>query len=209
MAADIRSMRKILDDLESALQAQTPPMTAAFAEPATEAEIREAERRLEITFPDDLTSFLLCANGQQTDEDDIYPAGDFIIPRMKVAPDIPELSAWGQLLQLDKIVTFTQYQFEIEEFGLDEGRILYGPVVNHTRQIILTQADDPVSIALDLQPAEGGRYGQVVSCNDQPDYLLYLAPDLASFLQRLVDGYRSKRFQQAEDGTVSEAQSGG
>lgn len=203
MTANLEAMRKLLDDLEAALQAQSPPMTAKFAKPATEAAIRKAEEDLETTFPDDLRVFLLCANGQKTDKDGIYPAGDFIVPSMKFVPGGSELSAWGFFLQLDKIVEHTGYQYELSEYDDDdEGRKYFGPVAYHHRQIILTQADDPVSIALDLQPAEGGQVGQVITFNDQPDYTAWLAPSLSVFLQMMVDGYRAGRFQRHEDGTT-------
>jgi len=73
----------------------------------------------------------------------------------------------------------------------------------HHKHIILTIADDPVSLALDLQPAPGGHVGQVVTINDQPDYTACLAPNLSSYLRLLIDGFRAGRYKQ-EYGTLTE-----
>ena len=197
-------MQDLLTELEAALQAQTPPLTAAFAAPATEAAIRDAEEKLGVSLPEDLRQFLLCANGQQT-RDGIYPAGDFIVPRLRFGKGEWEMSAWGQFLSLDKIVEHTQYHFELDQYPEDDaGRVLVGPVSAHHRHIIITMADDPVSLALDLQPAPGGHVGQVVTFNDQPDYTACLAPSLSSFLRRLIEGFRAGRYQSRGDGVLTE-----
>jgi len=196
-------MQNLLTELESALQSQTPAMTAAWADPATEEAIREAEAALDVSFPDDLRAFLLSADGQTVA--DYAPVGNFIVPRMPFAPDVSDLSAWGYFLSLSQIVEQTQYYREIaEESGDDEGRQYFGPVAAHHQHILITSSDDPVSIGLDLQPAEGGHVGQVVTINDQPDHTAVLAPSLSAFLQRLVDGYRARRFRREEDGTMTE-----
>lgn len=197
-------MQALLTELDSVLQAQSPPLTAAFADPATQDAIRAAEHKLGISFPADLRAFLLCANGQKT-KDGIYPVGDFIVPRIRFGSGKWHLSAWGQFLSLDKIVEHTQYHFELDKFPEDdEGRVLVGPVKAHHKHIILTMADDPVSLALDLQPAKGGHVGQVVTINDQPDYTACLAPSLSTYLRLLIDGFRDGRYKRQKDGTLTE-----
>ena len=197
-------MQSLLTDLETVLQSQTPPLTATFADPATEDAIREAEDKLDATFPEDLRAFLLCANGQRT-EDGIYPVGNFVVPRIRFAPGGWGLSAWGHFLGLEQIVEHTLYHYELDEYeNDDEGREFIGPVAAHYRHIIISAADDPVSIGLDLRPAKGGQIGQVVTINDQPDYTACLAPSLSAFLRLLIDGYRAGRFKREEDGTLTE-----
>lgn len=197
-------MQHLLTELEAALQAQSPPLAAGFAEPATEEAIREAEHKLGVSFPEDLRAFLLCANGQKT-KDGLYPVGNFIVPRMRIGPGEWDLSAWGQFLCLDKIVEQTQYHFELAEFiEIGEGRVLIGPVTEHHKHIILTMADAPVALGLDLQPAAGGHLGQVVTINDQPEFTACLAPNLSSYLRVLIDGFRAGRYKQQADGTLTE-----
>ncbi|HUT88836.1 MAG TPA: SMI1/KNR4 family protein [Thermoguttaceae bacterium] len=197
-------MQDLLSELEAALQSQTPPLTAAFADPANEDAIREAENELMIAFPEDLRAFLLRADGQQS-KDGIYPVGNLIVPRIRFAAGEFGLSAWGHFLRLEKIVEHSQYHRELEEFeDDDDDREYIGPVTAHHKHIIITEADDPVSLALDLQPAEGGHVGQVVTINDQPDCTACLAPSLSSFLRMLIDGYRGGRYTQEEDGTLTE-----
>lgn len=198
-----RLMQELLNKLEAALQAQTPSMTAAFAKPATDGQIRRAEESLEVTFPDDLRAFLRCANGQKL-KDGIYPTGNFIVPRMHIEGTESEMSAGGHFLGIDGIVEHTGYHRELAEYGDDEERQFIGPVTSHYNHIILTASDDPVALALDLQPGPGGTVGQVVTINDQPDYTACLAPSLTAFLTMLVDGFQQGRFLREQDGTLTE-----
>jgi cell wall assembly regulator SMI1 len=199
-------MQDLLAELEAALKAQSPPLTAAFADPATDDAIRDAERTLSATFPDDLKAFLLCANGQQSQSPrNFTPVGDYIVPRLRFAPGEFALSAWGYFLGVDQIVEQTLYHYELDAYADDdEGRQLFGPVTAHHRHIIITAADDPVSLALDPHPAETGYVGQVVTINDQPDYTAFLAPSLSAFLRTLIDGYQAGRYKRQEDGTFAE-----
>lgn len=200
-------MHKLLAELEAALQSQSPPLTAAFAKPATRDVIRRAEEDLGVPFPKDLREFLLCADGQRCEGH--TPVGDYIVPRMKVGPKQSKLSAWGYLLSVKQIVEQTRYHRERGEFEEDErGRRLYGPVTLHHEHLIITDADAPAQLALDPRPAEGGHIGQVVTFNDQPDYTACLAPSLSAFLRLLIDGFRAGRFRKEEDGTLSEVRIG-
>lgn len=198
-------MRELLEELEAALQSQSPPRTAAFAKPATEDAIRKAERNLDATFPDDLRRFLLCANGQRVNKHG-NPIGDFIVPSIRFAPGMWGWSAWGHFVPLREIVEGTRWQYELAELDPDEydGRKFIGPVRSHYKHIIITRSDDAFCLALDPKPARGGRIGQVVTYNDQPEYTGYLARDLSTFLQMLVNGYREGRFQRDENGTYKE-----
>lgn len=197
-------MQKLLTQLEAALQAQTPALSAKFADAATEAEIRDAEEKLKVRFPADLRAFLLCANGQKTPEG-FYPEGSFVVPRIRFSSEIDCVSAWGYFLQLDKIVEQTLCYRELAEMGdTDEYRKFFGPVKAHHNHILITGADDPVSIALDLDPADGGHVGQVVTINDQPDVTAFLAPSLSFFFLILSEGFLAGRYRQEVDGTLSE-----
>ena len=122
-------MQELLEELEAALQSQSPPATAAFDKPATEDAIRKAERRLDTKFPDDLRRFLLCANGQRVDRHG-YPIGDFIVPSIRYAPGKWGWSAWGHFLPLRGIVEGTRWQYELAQLDPDEsdGRKFIGPV---------------------------------------------------------------------------------
>jgi cell wall assembly regulator SMI1 len=196
-------MQDLLRELEAALQAQVPPLTAAFAPPATATAINRAEQKLDTRFPEDLKAFLLCANGQRSTG--LTPQGDYIVPRLRFVADVDELSAWGYFLGVEEIVEQTLFHRQRDEYPEDdEGRVFVGPVTAHHRHLIITAADDPVSLALDLLPAEGGQVGQVVTINDEPDYTAVLAPDLTSLLRMLIEGYRAGRFRGQEDGTLSD-----
>lgn len=201
----IAIMQNRIESLDRALQAQTPPLTANFKGPASRAAIEKAETRLGVNFPKELKAYLLCANGQKLGRDRIYPSGDIIVPQIRFRKGSRGLSAWGQFLQLHKIVEFTRCEFELDQYPDDDlGRELIGPVTAHHRHIIISMADDPCSIGVDLQPGEGGRVGQIVTIEDQPDYTACIAPSLSSFLRLLADGYLAGRFQRTGFGTIAE-----
>ena len=99
----ITIMQNRIDNLDRALRAQTPPLKANFKDPVSRSTIEKAEKQLGVNFPKELKAYLLCANGQRLGRDRIYPSGDFIVPQIRFRRGPRGLSAWGQLLQLDKL----------------------------------------------------------------------------------------------------------
>lgn len=196
-------MKAIFDDLTNVLSKLHPPINPKFAAPANEQAIRQAEAALNVEFVDDLKAFLLCADGQAPDG--YWFAGDPILPRLRFGPAPEQLSAWGCLLGADKIVEHTLAFREIVEEMEGEEYESHGPAHYHAQYIIISAAEDPVTLGIDLRPQEGGTVGQIVTISDQPNDVAVIAPSLKEFLRAIADGYRDGRFKLRENGTWCDA----
>lgn len=98
-------------------------------------------------------------------------------------------------------------QFHLAEHGAhgrEFGDTLTGPVQDHGRFVYLTSAEDPVSLALDLFPADGGQIGQIVSISDFPGQIAWVAPSLSALLSRYLDGYRTAKYRITSLSVLSE-----
>ena len=178
-----------------------------FAPPATERKLRTAEKALGLEFPASLRAFYLCANGQRGEEFDYQ--GEPVVPRVRFAPGWEGLSAWGWFASLSRLVELTEYfreaMEETECYALDdEGVVCHGPTKAHRSYLLFTDAEDPLTLALDLQPEPGGTFGQVVTLNEQPNHIAVLAPSLEAFFEMLIEGYGNGRFVKQEIGHWSE-----
>lgn len=201
-------MKNIIEQLTVALKTCDPPLDPGFAGPANEEALRRAEATLNVQFGDDLKAFLLCANGQQNDGTWQTFAttftGDPIVPGLRFGPASEHFSAWGWLLGVEGIVKYTLAFRQIVEINHDEQYESHGPAGFHDRYILISAADDPVSLGIDLQPRKGGIPGQIVTINDQPNHVAVIAPNLEAFLRTVADGYRDGRFKLQQNGTWCE-----
>lgn len=199
-------MQELLKRLHERLAALS--IDPKFAPPATDEELRAAEEALCVAFPSSLRELYLCANGQLGElwSYETEP----IVPRFRFAPGWEGLSAWGWLCPLARVVELTQlYREEMDENGCfewdDEGVVCHGPAKAHKSYIQFTDADDPLTLALDLQPEPGGAFGQVVTLNEQPNHIAVIAPSLEAFFEMMVEGYGNGRFTKQKIGNWSEA----
>lgn len=195
-------MKLLLDEYSKALASLPQPMEARFAPPAGTDSLRRAEEALGCQLPGSLAEFLLAADGQQSDG--YAPLGDYIIPSIRFAPGEEGLSAWGYFLGLEAITELSLGKWEDYE-GEDPGDIeCFGPVVPHYRHLHLSSSTDDMGVCCDLQPAEGGRLGQIVTVNGSPDRIACLAPTMEEFIRIIIDGIRRGRFRQV-NGILVEA----
>lgn len=121
----------------------------------------------------------------------------------RFGPEPVHFSAWGWLLGIEQIVDLTLWYRDLAEENEDEKYECRGPACFHGDYIQLVSSTNPTSIAIDPRPLEGGTIGQVVAINDQPNYVVVLAPSLREFLRSIADGYDNGRFQY-RDGVWSE-----
>jgi cell wall assembly regulator SMI1 len=176
--------------LESHLKRHAPPeVLHTLNTPATARQIRNAEKQIGMTFPDELVESLLVHNGQ-------------------VAVDVPLVpeeyekgrGSWiatvGILMDLDTIVGNTKFYQQVDratmrrEAAHGENR---GPLRRdgNWSWIVYVNSDGDV-LALDLNPAPGGSVGQVVSRT--LGALTVLAPSYRAWFEQLVERYESGRY---------------
>ena len=171
-----------------------PPLVAGLNAPAHSSEIWNAERELDVEFPEDLRELLLCANGQPYQTATV----SLFIPGYRFADTgWRGRASYGWLLDADQIAQRTKWtREEYEQFAgsHDETFELTGPVYFHNRFIDFTASENSDNLVLDLMPAPGGSVGQVVMMSTQPCHLAVLAPSIASFLDLIIDGFSQHRF---------------
>jgi cell wall assembly regulator SMI1 len=186
------SMQLTVRELCHAIARLDPPIEPRLRAPASEEEIRSAEKKLGLVFPVDLKHFLLCHNGQE-----FYHAqrgyGDPIVPMLRHTASGQGYSHYwlGGTLE---IVEYTQtYREEWQWFQAEQFEAL-GPARHHDHLIVITGTENADCLVLDLQPEPGGTMGQVVLLCTQPPHIVVVAPDLVTFLQTLAADYRQGRF---------------
>jgi cell wall assembly regulator SMI1 len=186
------SIRDTFCELTRVLGELQPPTDPKFLSPATEDAILAAEAALGLPFPADLKELLLCANGQDFPMGDAYP----IFPMIRFKEGVLGQTSMTWLNSAPSIVEITGYQREEYSMIKDDGPFeTFGPATYHDQVIGFTSTENSDSLIIDLAPAEGGSVGQVVMVRTQPFQLAVLAPNLGEFLQLVLDGYQSGRFQ--------------
>jgi cell wall assembly regulator SMI1 len=176
--------------------------------------IREAERKLNLELPSQLSELLLIADGQKQKRSD-GGRYDFLLPAMKFGSSAYEdhYSDFAYLCGVDEMVENNLLAREVYEImrsdgfefgGPDNPHEKFGPVTAHESMIEISSAGNAASISVDLDPPSGGTYGQLVALNEQPWAVGLLARDLIEYLEILTDGYRSGRFFRHDFGVWSE-----
>lgn len=184
-------MKKTLSDLRNILKALDPPISPKFHKAAKEKDIETAETALGLPFPDELKEFLTCHNGQH-----FFSKGKYIdpfVPMTKVGNHRCSHYWFGSAAE---IVEFTETnRHEYDDYFGGERFDISGPTSYHKDLVVLTTGENPDRLALDMQPKQGGRMGQVVVFSTQPFYVSVIASNLKEYIQNIIDGYREIRFQ--------------
>ncbi len=197
-----RSIRQAFADLVNSLRSLQPPIDAEFNPGTTTEKIKEAELKLGLTFPPQLSELLLIADGQKQQKDD-GSDHDLLLPEMRFGVSDDDFSAYSYFCGVDSIVGNTLLNRQVRQiirsdgFEIDDPEDPYkkfGPVTIHDSIIVISTVDNPAMICVDLDPPPGGTYGQIIALNDQPNSAGVLAADLVEYLDILSAGYRSGRF---------------
>ena len=187
-------MRDLWNRLESYLKKHAPAVLDSLNPPATVREIQEAERELGIRLPSDFTDSLLIHNGQGRD-------GAFVPNEFEEGGFFR--ASFGELAPLSQVVSTTfSMRAAMEEYWRPwtDDFEYDGPIRRdgNWSWIIFIDAGSGNQHALDLQPAEGGHVGQVVSILHDPSAFLFLAPSFRAWFEALVERYETGRYYFAE-----------
>lgn len=186
-------MQSVMRGFCTTIEQLDPPIKPRLRAPALEGDIRSAEKSLGVTFPAELTSFLLCHDGQE-----FYGAeggyGDPLIPMMRQPANGRGYSHYWLCGVNDIVEGTVRYRDDLDCF-IDERFETIGPVRYHDKFIVFTNSENADCLVLDLCPEPGGIVGQVVLYSTQPAELIVLAPNLETYLQSLASDYANGRFQ--------------
>ncbi|THG82314.1 molybdenum cofactor biosynthesis protein MoeA [Pseudomonas sp. A-1] len=165
-------MKQQWERLEAWLKANNPALLADLNPPATDAEIRELEQKLGVTLPADFVACLKVHNGQRGEADWLFDGLEFMSSR-KI---LRRWSIWLDLL-------------ESGDFSDCESRPSSGvrDAWWSAKWIPFTYNGSGDHLCLDLDPAAGGKYGQIIEVwHDQPERTLQ-APGFREWFSAYVD----------------------
>jgi molybdopterin molybdotransferase len=185
----------LMAELSRTLFTLSPPVRPQLQPAVTVDEIRSAEESLGIRFPDELFALLSCHNGQLS-----FLSGEYADPVIPSLRQPTGMLSYYWLAGIEEIVENTLLlRDEYAECVKDEEFEIVGPTRNHDRFVVFTVTENADWLVLDLEPESGGKVGQVVMQCTEPFELIVVADGLASFLQMLIDGYKSGRFKFQSD----------
>ena len=194
-------MQHLFKQLTDVFRSLDPPLDPGFLPPALDEDITAAEAQLELSFPNDLRELLLCANGQNFPDKMPTP----IFPAIRFTSEDMGKTSSTWLNGVNAIVENTGYHREDYEDLKDDGPFeILGPAFYHDQVIAFTATENSDSLVIDLLPGPGGKIGQVTMVCTQPYQIAVLAPDLRSFVNMALDGYKSGRFKVITDGICPE-----
>src|SRR5262245_19345704 len=186
------SMQSTLRELSLAIEQLDPPINPRLRPPATEEEIRFAEKALGLAFPVELRYFLLCHNGQE-----FYSSasgyGDPLIPMMRQPANGNRYSHYW-LCGTAEIVECTVSYRDNHKYFQEERFETFGPARYHDHFIIFTNTENADCLVIDLLPEPEGVVGQVSVFSTQSPEIIVLAPNLETFLRSLAADYKHGRF---------------
>jgi cell wall assembly regulator SMI1 len=111
-----------------------------------------------------------------------------------------QIATWAELAPLDHIVRCTLQQREYMHDGaLAEYAADYefdGPVRRDGdwSWVVFADPGSGDQLGLDLRPADGGQFGQVLSIVHDPPSLFVLAPSYRAWFEALVERYESGQY---------------
>ena len=196
-----RFVRDLWKRLERHLAKHAPAVLPFLNPPATDAAIRAAEKKLGVRLPPDLADSLRVHDGQP-EEAGKPPHPIPLVPAEHTASGVYR-ATWGCLASLSHLVerTLADPGMIPDIASLANDFEYEGPVRRDGvwSWLVFVDSGSGDTLTLDLDPAEGGQVGQVLSSIHDPSCLLVLAPGYREWFETLVTRYESGRYVVAED----------
>ncbi|MGR6342607.1 SMI1/KNR4 family protein [Priestia megaterium] len=143
-------MRQVWNEFEQWLKINRPEVLGTLNEAATESQIAEVEQKMGLKFPQNLRELLMIHNGQQ----DEYVAA---IDNYLLLPLDEIVYTWQTLKELLDGGEFEDFE-EVEPVGPVKKEFWWNP-----RWIPIATNGGGDDICIDLDPAEGGKIGQIIT----------------------------------------------
>lgn len=177
-------MEEILERIENWLRNNAPQVLKTLQSGASKGQISELEEFLAVKFPDDVKSLYLIYNGQSSFDCGLLDDLEFLsLERIK-----DEWSVWKELLD-DGIFQDDDGQDQGSNPDLGIRNVWWSP-----QWIPLTYDGSGNHYCLDLNPAEGGTNGQIITMWHDDDERKIVAPGFRAWLQQYADGLESGQF---------------
>lgn len=193
----VKDMQEIWTRIEIWLQANAPEIFDAIQVGASDAQIEELAEVLSVDLPEDFKSLYRICNGQLDYSYGAIEGRELLsLDRIK-----EEWIVWKELIDCGDFK---------DENGKDQGCDPDPGIQNvwmSEKWIPLTWDGAGNHYCLDLDPAEGGTFGQIITmCHDAP-YREIIAPSLRDWLTQYAAGLESGKFILSEEYGIIEADS--
>lgn len=179
-----KSMQEIWVQIESWMRANAPKALDVLQPGASNAQITELEDFLSIQFPEDIKSSYRIHNGQSTYDYGLIDGRELLsLERIK-----DEWQVWKELLDSGT--------FQAED-GQDQGSEAAPGICNmwwSSKWIPLTYDGSGNHDCLDLNPAEGGTMGQIITMWHDAAERGIVAPSFRVWLKQYAEGLESGQF---------------
>jgi cell wall assembly regulator SMI1 len=184
------SFDRTLAALEAWLAASAPSLSGCFAGPASEEAIGRAETALGRPLPEDYRAFLRAHDGQR------------FVPMTADAGSLAPMLRDFELLPVAS--SLSEHEAMMNEWDDLDGMISIGPVKplykNHLWWPISCIFGSSWFHCVDLDPAEGGVAGQIVTVSMKDEVRHVIAPSFEAFLEKIFDAIRSPGAEIGDDG---------
>jgi cell wall assembly regulator SMI1 len=182
-------MEEIWARIEAWLRNHAPSTLETLQSGASDAQIGELENYLNVEFPEDVKALYRLCNGQLAYSSGVIDEQEFLsLERIK-----DEWGCWKEL--------FDDGTFE-DEAGQDQGSQPDPGICNvwwHPRWIPLTHDGGGNHDCLDLNPATGGTYGQMITMWHDDAERKLLASGIRAWLQQYAEALEAGQFVFSEE----------
>jgi len=186
------SIHTLWQRLESWAEKHAPEMLDELQGPATQVEIDELEKRLQLSLPEDFKQSLLIHNG----EDDGWPSRVFFengayLPVPAIYNDWKMLQEAVQADAIDRSEYDSEVNPKIKPVMFSKGWI---PIMN---------MNGDVFHAIDMDPGETGVAGQIIQVDWECDVFEVIAHSFTEFLQKYIEALESGKIEIELDKSVN------
>ncbi len=162
--------------IEAWLKANDPERAKSLAKPATAKQISDAEKKMKVKLPSDVKQTYQIHNGQKYSSslvmDDDH-GSYYLLPLNEM---VKEWKVWTELMDGG--------EFEGEQSAGEKG--IRSDAWYNRKWIPILSNGGGDSLCVDLDPARGGKAGQIISMNHEEDSRALIASSLAELLSNLV-----------------------
>lgn len=201
----MQSIRQCWDQITAWFQANQPVVVEQLNAPATAAQFAATEAALKVTLPDEFRQLYEIANGSDVDIPGVFENGHWFMPLEQI---VEHAGIMSQFVEGRPIEDFAFWKSQIED-GMLMIRGAVKPQTYSPHWIPLTSSNGDVIRYIDLDPAPGGRVGQVIEVDTECASFAVIAESLTALLSRHAARLQSGEMKIEHDCLIDNEDPGG
>lgn len=175
------SVSSIVAEIKQILEQVFPDLIANLNAPVDEQTLIELEGRLELTLPEDFREFYLLHNGERDQLGLVFG-----LPLLPIEEIYREWQAWQELAAED------YFNLDLAVISVPLGAIK--EIYAHPGWLPFVKDWGGNHLAIDLDPAQNGRYGQVFNFGRDENTRYVIALSFADFLAFILAQLRAENY---------------